>query len=200
MTLNQWISVVLLEICLTSTPVGAEHVKPFPNKETTLYLGELLRRNEPSISDVGVVIAKALTPIELLFDQEVLMPRFGSALTRAATVTLIIELPEKSLYLTESRLKTVSALGNHYSYLPIEYVRAYAVVNETCLLEDGSSNAVTTIIEASFREQTDSDNDGKWDRKTCWEVVKSTRRVIHSKPTTARRGGNDKEPSKPTND
>lgn len=145
-----------------------------PSKATSKYLGELLKRNHPTLPEFAVYLAQSHTPIELLFDEEVLTPRFGSVMSRTAEISLMIELPEECPYLNENRCKSDVVKSVHYSRLPISRIRALAVVTQVVDADDGSVRLDTTTLEATFYEQEDINNDGQWDRTSCWEVNHTT--------------------------
>lgn len=180
------VATVCCTVLLISASFGQEGPRPSkeslcPSKETVLYLGQLLRVNEPGATGLGVTLAQAYTPIELLFEQEVLRKRFGSYRSRTASVDLIFVFPEKCSYLTEARREWIKIEGNHYSIIPTQSIRAYAVVRQESQLNGGTVEVLSTTVEATFHEQTDSNKDGVWDRETCWEVGEITEKVTRIK-------------------
>lgn len=165
--------ILLLLVLPLAVALASGKSSQYPNSETTRYLGELLRRNEPGITDTGVHIAQSFMPIELLFDEEVLRPRIGAAATRAAQVTFIIQIPESCPYAAKLKRRD-SPPNHHYTVLPSENIRGYAIIHESKPRDGDNATTVLKTVEAIFHEQTDLDNNGKWDRDTCWEIVKTT--------------------------
>lgn len=144
-----------------------------PDPATLRYLGELLKKNIPGITDEGVRISCSRLPVELLLDEEILEPRFGFLKKKNVLVTSVFQYPRGCKYLSEKRRDEYEGDLMRYSEASTKKVRAFVTITELASLDGDAIGAKVTILEAEFQDQCDVNKDGKWDLQSCWKEVDS---------------------------
>lgn len=152
-----------------------------PSDATLIYLSETLRTNEPGITDLGVRLSCAGLPVELLLEEEIVRPILGGRLKYNARVSLSFYFPRECKYLSLTRRALHEKSPVSAAEASIDSVLATVVVSEFERIGENSLKITTTIVEAEFHDQSDTDGDKKWDRRTCWaELGRKTKVKIVS--------------------
>ena len=142
-----------------------------PDAATLKYLGELLRKNEPGITDRGVTISCSMFPVELLLDEELLQPKYKFRSRKDISISCVFQFPNGCKYLSTERRDDYGHFPMSFSEASTDTVRAHVTIFEVTRHDDNLISVSTTIIEAEYHDQCDANLDGIWDRKTCWTVL-----------------------------